>query len=149
ERSSVSLQPFYDTHHTRYAVYWKLIAPAGFCTWNGGGTQSTWSTLGNWDVAPSASYALRFAGSGGSASNDLTAGTQFNGIEFSSGAGAFVVGGNTIGLEGDVRNSSSIAQRIDTPINLKDGLPWQFDAACGDLTLGGAISGTGVLNKQG
>lgn len=149
-RTSLTFQPFYDIHHVHYATYWKLLAPTGICTWTGTGAQVTWSTVVNWDTLPSATYGLHFAASGGGApSNNFTADTQFNGIEFTSSAGAFVLGGNRIGLEGDVRNSSSVSQQINMPIYLKDGFPWQFDAANGDLLLGGTITGIGVLNKVG
>ena len=150
ERGTIALQPFYDTHHTRYAVYWDLIIPKGYCTWNGGGAQATWSTAGNWDLAPSSTYGLRFAAAnGGTPSNDFSAGTQFNGIEFYPGAGAFTLGGNRVLLEGDVRNSSSTTQTVNLPLDLKDNISWQFDTAGGDLILGGTLGGTGILNKQG
>ncbi|HEY8902516.1 MAG TPA: LamG-like jellyroll fold domain-containing protein, partial [Chthoniobacterales bacterium] len=81
--------------------------------------------------------------------NDFSADTVFCGLEFSSGAGSFVLSGNQIGLEGDIRNASSTAERIDMPLDLKDGVPWFFDAVDGDLTLGGAITGSGVMDKRG
>jgi autotransporter-associated beta strand protein len=150
DRYATTLKPFYDIHHTRYAVYWRLIAPTGWRTWSGGGAQTTWTTAGNWDAAPSAKYALRFGtAAGGSPSNNFAASTVFNGLEFSLGAGAFVLGGNKIGLQGDIRNASSVSQRIDLPLELQDGVPWFFDAAGGDLTLSGAITGSGILNKRG
>jgi autotransporter-associated beta strand protein len=150
DRGATTLKPLYDIHHTRYAVYWRLLAPTGWRTWSGGGAQATWTTAANWDAAPSAKYALRFGtASGGSPSNDFAAGTMFNGLEFSSGAGAFVLGGNKIGLQGDIRNASSVSQRIDLPLDLQDGVPWFFDTASGNLTLGGTITGSGILNKRG
>ena len=150
DRGATTLKPFYDIHHTRYAVYWQLLAPTGWRTWSGGGAQATWTTAANWDAAPSAKYALRFGtAAGGSPSNNFATNTVFCGLEFSSGAGAFVLGGNKVGLEGDIRNASSVSQRIDLPLELQDGVPWFFDAAGGDLTLGGALTGTGVLNKRG
>lgn len=150
DRGATTLKPFYDIHHTRYAVYWRLLAPTGWRTWSGDGAQATWTTGANWDAAPSAKYALRFGmAAGGSPSNDFSAGTVFSGLEFASGAGAFVLGGNKIGLEGDIRNASSVSQRIDLPLDLQNGVPWFFDAAGGDLTLGGAITGSGILNKRG
>jgi hypothetical protein len=150
ERSSILLQPFYDIHHTRYAVYWKLLAPAGLRTWTGGGASSTWSSAGNWDALPSAGYALRFASAtGGTSSNNFLAGQQFNGIEFAPNAGASVLSGNRITLQGDIRNSSQFGQRINLPLEFKNGISWEFDATGGELTLGGAITGTGILNKRG
>jgi autotransporter-associated beta strand protein len=150
QRRSLLLQPFYDTHHTRYAVYWNLLMPPGIRSWTGAGSLTTWSTAGNWDALPAANYGLRFvAANGGVSTNDFSVGTQFDGIEFSSDAGAFTLSGNRIGLEGDVRNLSSLSQRIDLGLDLKDNLPWQFDAAGGDILLGGTIGGVGTLDKRG
>jgi autotransporter-associated beta strand protein len=149
-RGATTLKPFYDIHHTRYAVYWSLLAPTGWRSWSGGGAQANWTVSANWDAAPSAKYGLRFGtAAGGSPSNDFAAGTVFSGLQFQSGAGAFQVVGNQIGLEGDIHNFSTTAQRIDTPLSLQDNIPWFFDAASGDLTLGGAITGSGTLSKQG
>lgn len=149
-RGTVALKPFYDTHHTRYSVYWKLVAPSAVSNWSGGGSQPDWSDAGNWDTVPAAGYGLRFsAAAGGSPANNLTFGTVFGGLEFPSGAGAFVAGGNGIGLRGDVRNLSSQSQRIDMLIVLQDSLPWRFDAAGGDLVMGAAITGAGSVNKWG
>ena len=90
-RGMVSLKPFYDTHHTRYAIYWNLFAPDGVSSWSGGG-QPTWSDGANRDVEPAAGMALRFsATAGGTPSNELTAGSSFNGVEFSNGAGTFAM----------------------------------------------------------
>jgi len=101
-------------------------------------------------LAPSSTYGLRFAAAnGGTPSNDFSAGTQFNGIEFYPGAGAFTLGGNRVVLEGDVRNSSSTTQTVNVPLDLKDNISWQFDTAGGDLILGGTLGGSGILNKRG
>jgi len=149
-RGATTLKPFYDIHHTRYAVYWSLLSPAGWRSWSGGGAQASWTASANWDAAPSAKYGLRFGtAAGGTPSNDFAAGTVFSGLQFPSGAGAFQIGGNQIGLEGDIHNFSATAQRIDTPLSLQDGVPWFFDAAGGNLTIGGAITGYGTLSKQG
>ncbi len=43
-------KPFYETHHKRYSVYWKLNAPAGTHTWRGGGMDLIQDET-NWDVA--------------------------------------------------------------------------------------------------
>jgi uncharacterized protein len=149
-RGSVTLKPFYDTHHTRYSVYWKLVAPGAVSDWAGGGAQSSWSDGGNWDTAPAAGHGLHFsAAGGGHPVNDLAVGTVFGGLSFPSGAGAFVVGGNSVGLRGDVRNLSAEAQRIDMGMVLQDGLSWRFETAGGDLILGGPVSGSGSVNKLG
>jgi autotransporter-associated beta strand protein len=149
-RRPIVLKPFFDVHHTRYAVYWNLIDPAGASSWSGGGTQTDWSNGNNWDTVPSAGYALHFGTpGGGNPNNNLTAGTQFGGLEFAAGGGGFTTGGNAIGLRGDVRNFSAFSQRINMPLELKDSLPWQFDAAGGDLVIGASVGGVGSVNKRG
>ena len=149
-RASVVLKPFYDTHHTRYTVYWNLIAPAAFSTWNGSGTSSDWSDSTNWDAAPAEKNALRFSDpTGGETVNDLADGTVFSGLSFAQSSGAFTLNGQKIGLQGDVINNSSNPQTINLSMVLQDNLPWYFDAAGEDLLLGGELSGSGMLMKQG
>lgn len=149
-RGNVDLKPFYDMHHTRYAVYWNLVAPDGASSWSGGGSSADWSDAGNWDTPPAAGRALHFgAPGGGFPVNDLTAGATYAGIGFPAAAGAFVAGGDPIGLRGDMRNFSPLSQRVDLPLELKDALPWRFDAAGADMVLGGSVTGMGSIEKRG
>lgn len=147
--NDVTLIPFYQVQHQRYSVYWNLIAPSAVSTWSGSGGAANWSVNGNWNLTPSNQCAVQFGTIGGNTTNDLAAGTQINGIQFLNGAGPFALNGNGILLEGDVVNNSTATQQINLPIQLGLGLPWYFNTAAGDLLLGGAISGTGVLNKTG
>ena len=148
-RGRVVLKPFYDTHHTRYTVYWNLIAPTAFSRWNGG-LSGAWSDGGNWDMTPASGYGLRFAASsGGTLQNDFSSGAVFNGLNFPAGSGGYALNGSSIDLLGDVVNDSSNAQTINLPLVLQDGLPWYFDANGADITLGGALSGAGVMVKHG
>ncbi len=148
-RGTVLLKPFYDTHHTRYTVYWNLIAPAAFSSWNGGVSRA-WSESGNWDAVPSTDYGLRFAASaGGTLQNDYASGTAFNGLDFPAGGGAYTLNGNAVDLFGDIVNDSSQTQAINLPLALQDGLSWYFDANGADIELGGTLSGSGVIVKHG
>ena len=149
-RGRVALRPFYDIHHTRYAVYWNLVAPTTVSTWTGGATATFWSTATHWDAPTVEGSALVFdAPVGGAPINDFAPGRGVGGIEFGPEAGAFTLGGNAIALQGDVLNRSAHAQRIDLPLELRHGLPWFFHSAGGELTIGGALTGAGSLLKTG
>lgn len=71
-------------------------------TWDGGGANGNWLTILNWNgdvTAPSANDQLFFDGALQlAAANNFTATTAFNAITFNSGAGAFVLSGNSITL---------------------------------------------------
>src|SRR5512136_759183 len=88
------------------SVCWILAGASSYSsvkTWDGGGTNNNWSTAANWDLdsVPAANDSLVFAGAANSVNtNDLTAGTVFNGISFSAGAGAFALNGNGLVLSG-------------------------------------------------
>src|SRR5688572_13091714 len=77
-------------------------AQAATVTWIGGGADDKWSTLGNWDLGvPVSRDVLVFDGSTRlTPDNDLVAGTRFDNLTFSAGAGAFTLGGNGISLGG-------------------------------------------------
>jgi hypothetical protein len=76
-----------------------FAAPPPSQTWNGGAALSNnWTNGNNWvsGTAPVANNVLFFSGSTRLTNNDnnFTAGTQFNGITFNAGAGAFTLSGN-------------------------------------------------------
>ncbi len=146
----VSLRPFFDVHHERYAVYWNLIAPAGVSVWTDGSSPPNWSLAGNWNFVPTNQCVVEFGlAAGGATTNDLTPGIQLNGVRFSDDAGSYVLNGNSILLAGDVVNDSANEQRINLPIELNGGLAWTWKAATADLTVGNVLNGIGALDKQG
>ena len=113
-------------------------------TWSGGGADNNWTTPANWEggVAPSANSVLRFGGSTRlTNTNDFATGTQFNGIEFRSGAGAFALSGNAINLGGDVTNFSSNNVTISTALTMLQNTT--FNARTAWLTVNAVISGVG------
>ena len=83
-------------------------------TWDGGSVaDGNWGTAENWDSGvPVADDILFFAGTTRLlATNNLTANTEFDGINFASGAGAFTLGGNVaMNLGGGITNSSDNLQ---------------------------------------
>ncbi len=126
-----------------------LMTPISSGIWNGGGSTNNFSTSGNWGgTALSANAPLVFAGSTRlTPNNDSTAGTEYGGVTFNSGSGAFVVGGNAINLAGDVINNSTNLQTVNIGLAMQANT--NFNAASGDLAVGGAISGAFALTKTG
>jgi autotransporter-associated beta strand protein len=136
-------------------------------TWDGGGTDDNWLTGPNWDadLAPAINDALFFAGSLRLGPlNNFAAGTLFNGITFSAGAGAFTLSGNGITLTpginlgtptvvgGNITNSSVNAQTLSIPLTLSSGNHTIVTAASsGALNLNGTFSrstgGTAVFTR--
>jgi autotransporter-associated beta strand protein len=110
--------------------------------WNGGGADNNWITAANWGgtLPTSPSSTLVFDGSTRlTNNNNFAANTVFAGIQFNSTAGAFVLGGNAVGLAGDVVNNSSNTQTVNVPLALQQNT--HFNAASGNINVGGAISG--------
>src|SRR5205814_4659500 len=75
--------------------------------------------------------------------NDLTALTQFNGITFNSGAGAFVLNGNAITLGGNVTNNSTTLQTINLGLATTAVRTFFMTGGGGNITVSGSISGSG------
>jgi len=103
-------------------------AQAQNATWTGNGTDTNWTNAANWGgTAPLATGTLTFAGDGGAAGpatvNNFTAGTQFNGINFTNnGTGgatntAFSLSGSSITVGGNITATSSTAAIQDTIAN--------------------------------
>ncbi|MES2657042.1 MAG: autotransporter-associated beta strand repeat-containing protein [Verrucomicrobiota bacterium] len=119
--------------------------------WSGGGADANWSTALNWDVALADSFStsLVFAGSAQTTNtNDLTGGTATS-ITFNSGADAFVLGGTSIALGGNITNSSTSLQTINLPMTTSVSNTVTTAASGGDITLGGVIGGNGNITKAG
>lgn len=115
-----------------------------------GGAGPDWSTAANWSDAavPSATNRLVFTGTVDlSNTNNLTAGTQFDGITFAAGAGAFTLGGNGINLGGNILNSSASLQTINLALALQQNTVINSGAA--GLAVGGTISGGFGFTKKG
>ena len=136
-------------------IFWAVFlfttvpAPAATVTWTGGGTNDNWGTADNWGgTAPVANDLLAFDGANRLVNtNNLAAGVQFDALAFNSGAGAFTLRGNAIVLGGDLANQSTNTQTVSLAMALPDART--VDAAAGAITLGGALSGAGGINKTG
>jgi autotransporter-associated beta strand protein len=125
-----------------------LMTPISNAIWDGGGGNSSWSTAANWSAPLNANAPLIFTGTSGlTNANDSPAGTEYGGITFNSGAGAFFINGNAINLAGDVVNNSVNRQTIY--LNLAMQADTNFNAASGNLVIYGSISGAFNLTKLG
>ncbi|MGV3659222.1 MAG: beta strand repeat-containing protein [Prosthecobacter sp.] len=120
--------------------------------WNGGGADALWSNGDNWGgTAPVSPKELHFTGVTNLAPQNDIDGFTATRIEFLSGAGAFSITGNAIGLSGNIVNSSASAQSIALNMALAAGTHI-FQAGGGNLTLSGNLSesgGAAVISKTG
>ncbi len=124
-------------------------APRTFATdyiWDGGGVDNNFSTVANWNpnTAPPLSSVvtvLRFAGSTRLAPN-AQAPYSVGGIQFDSGAGAFVVGGGQLTLEGtfQVTQNSASPETINNNLALNAIGVWGTGSGAGALTIGGTVA---------
>jgi autotransporter-associated beta strand protein len=125
-------------------------------TWSGS-SSNAWGTASNWTSAlPVSGGSLTFNGTTGAGglnlNNNLTSGAfSINGITFSAGAAAFVIGdgtttpnaGNPFVLAGSVTNSSTNLQTINNPFSMTAQRTFTTTAGGGNIRLGGNITGTG------
>jgi fibronectin-binding autotransporter adhesin len=117
-------------------------------TWNGGSlTTSNWQDAANWNgTAPIPPEDLVFDGAMRLANtNDFAIDTTFNNINFTSGAGAFVLSGNRITLANGISDNSTTLQTINLPIVLGGSQTIQVVSGA-SLQIGGVISGAGGIN---
>jgi autotransporter-associated beta strand protein len=128
-------------------------AHAATVTWNGGGGDNLWTNLDNWGgTAPVASDPLVFDGTTRlTPSNNFAANTQFNGITFAAGAGAFTLSGNAINLGGNIVDNAATNQFASTlPLTLLQNTDIAVNFSSATSLTFGAISGTGfALTKSG
>jgi fibronectin-binding autotransporter adhesin len=120
-------------------------------TWDGGGTGDVWSSNQNWNgnSALATGDTLVFAGTTKlSNTNDLS-NFSFPTITFDATAGAFILGGNSFTLTGNIINNSTNLQTVGNNITLS-AATHTINAVSGNIALSGIISGTGAaLTKSG
>ncbi|MCX6965131.1 MAG: autotransporter-associated beta strand repeat-containing protein, partial [Verrucomicrobia bacterium] len=124
------------------------------------GTTGDWST-GFTPTAPTTDKNLVFTGAGGTATNNIGNGTlsSLNFITFNSTASSYTLaanagsagasGGTALTVKGDIINNSASAQTINMALALGASSSGIIDTAAGNITIGGVISGTGVVTKNG
>lgn len=131
-----------------------VTSPAAASTglWTGSGANSRWSTGGNWDngVVPTFAESLTFAGSTRLNNTNDISGISANNLTFDSAAGAFVLNGNSLGLNGNIaftgNPASPVTQTINLPltptVNITVDTP-----ANGNLNLAGNVTSGSLLTK--
>ena len=112
--------------------------------WDGGGANDNWGTALNWDtdLVPVFPQAITFGGTTRLTPNNNLTSITVNGITFDPTAGAFVVGGNSVVLGGDIVDNSAVPQRINNSLALGATRTVTVPTG-GNLTIGGAITGVG------
>lgn len=130
-----------------------LSAPnsASAQAWDGGGGNDNWSTAANWNPdgvpANNGTANLVIAGNARLTPN-ADAAWDFAGLTFNNTAGAFTLGGSQLTIRtGGITNNSTNTQTIGNNIVLNIGQTW--NAASGNLTATGVISGGGSFTKSG
>jgi fibronectin-binding autotransporter adhesin len=115
--------------------------------WTGLGANNNWSTAGNWNnnAVPLSPIGLTFAGSLHLANNNDLAGFTADSITFDSAAGAFVLNGDAISLNGNIGFTANPAAPVTQTIDL--GMTWNGSItvntpANGNLSLDGGITST-------
>jgi fibronectin-binding autotransporter adhesin len=119
--------------------------------WDGGGANDNWGTATNWDndLVPLWPQAITFANTTRLTPNNNLNSLTVNGITFDASAGAYVVGGNSFTLGGNITDNATTAQRINNSMTLTATRTVTVPTG-GNLTIGGAISGVGVgITKVG
>jgi fibronectin-binding autotransporter adhesin len=110
-------------------------------TWDGGGGDDNWGTGQNWtgDSAPSPGSGndLHFAGTTRlTPFNNYGAFDDFRNILFDSGAGSFVISGNSLDIFGKIENNSSVLQTFSiTSFSMNSSTGSELDPTSGDLTI--------------
>jgi autotransporter-associated beta strand protein len=131
----------------------------GNSTWNTG--TASWGTAGSWveNTTPVNFNNLIFNGTGGTATNNISNATltTVNNITFDSGAGAYTLaanagsagasGGTALLVTGAITNNSTNAQVLSTDLSFASTRT--VNAASGNITLSGVVSGGGGLTKTG
>lgn len=130
-----------------------LLVSGGISTgiWDGGGANNNWSTGANWDndVVPIFPIALTFTGNSRLANNNDLTGATAASITFDSAAGAFVLGGNPLGLNGNIgfngNPATPVTQRINMDLTLNANETVNTPTN-GNIILGGAVTtGSGFV----
>jgi autotransporter-associated beta strand protein len=123
----------------------QVVANISSGLWTGLGVDNNWGTAGDWDhnAVPIFPHALTFAGNTRLNNNNNLTGLTVTGLTFSNNAGAFVLGGNSINLSGNIGFTANPAAPVTETVNLSVSLTGSetIDTPTnGNVTLGGDIT---------
>jgi fructan beta-fructosidase len=125
----------------------QVVGPVSTGIWTGGGVNNNWSAGGNWDhnVVPVFPIGLTFAGGTRLVNtNDLTSITA-DSITFDSAAGAFMLGGHGITLNGDIGFSANPVVPVTQTVNLN--MAWSASESIDTPTNGNLVLGGGIISS--
>lgn len=126
------------------------VPGATVATWSPNPVSGKWNNPANWEegVVPTSPAFIIFGTSAiTTLENDIPAGLEIARITFNNGASAYAISGNSITLKNQVNNNSTSAQIINLAVEINSMV--EINVSSGDISLGGIISGTGGLTKQG
>lgn len=123
--------------------------------WDGGGADDNLNTANNWGYAggynetPKEYDALLFTGNTRlSPNNNFTANNEYTALNFSSNAGAFILGGNALNLGQGITNDSAATQTINLNLDFTYAVDhfstnryFNVTAPNGSLVINGRIAG--------
>jgi autotransporter-associated beta strand protein len=152
-RQVVAGEVMYDvaSNGTEITLFSDDIAPpATQPLWDGGGANNGWNTAANWagDTVPAFPSALTFGGTTRLAPSNNLSGITVTGLTFTNGAGSFVLGGNAFTLSGDIVNQDDSLQTVNNDLTLA-ATQTVTSTGSGSITLGGVLSGSGGITKNG
>ena len=130
-------------------TYTNVVGGAA-ATWTGGGANNDWSTAGNWNVPLVSPAPLTFAGSTRLVNTNDLGGFAATSLTFDSAAGAFVLNGNNITLDGNIAFNGNPATPITQTVDLSMALSANetIDTPTnGNLVLDGNITSGAGLTK--
>ena len=118
------------------------IVGVGTAVWNGeSSTDNFWSDSANWNGNTiGANSVLVFGGNNRLNNTNDTAGTTYSNIVFNASAGAFVLSGNSITLNGSITNDSPNPETINLGLNF--GGNFTLDGAGNELNILGGLTNT-------
>ncbi len=120
--------------------------------WDGGGADNNLTTSANWgygggfNEAPKLYDTFLFAGNTRlTPNNNFGANSEFNALNFSNNAGAFVLGGNALNLGFGITNDSPAPQTVNMNLSFAWGIDHYTSNRCFNVS---APNGSLVLNGQ-
>ncbi len=151
---SKNTKDFNVTQETKDSQGYVSVFAGSPSIWNGGAIDDLWTRSANWAgnvPIPGTLWTVEFDGTTRlTPNNDFPSNSDFNNLNFNTGAGSFTLNGNPITMNGNLTNSSTSLQTINMGMVLPGTRTFTMHSGGGDVTIGdsgdsakGVISGTG------